>query len=64
MTAQQPFHYFFGRPRGLPVSLGGLVAFANHRQLLGRDRRVVSRPRRGGSGRGGFTSHGEIRARL
>jgi hypothetical protein len=32
MTAQQPFHYFFGRTRGLPVPLVGLVAFANHRQ--------------------------------
>jgi hypothetical protein len=34
MTAQQSFHSFVGRPRGLPVLLVGLVAFANHRQLL------------------------------
>ena len=64
MTAQQPFHYFVGRTRGLPVLLVGLVAFANHRQLLRRDRRVVLVRVGAGRGGGGPAGHGEIRLRL
>jgi hypothetical protein len=67
MTAQQMFHYFVGWTCGLPVLLVGLVAFANHRQLLRRDRRVVlvriGVGRSGGAGPRGMVRSGYASAR-